>query len=38
MDDKSSIWARTTTLQQCGIFLAVFAAAALLFWVDTRSL
>jgi len=33
-DDHSRIWARTSTLQQCGIFAGVFVAAiVLLLWV-----
>jgi hypothetical protein len=33
-DQHSSIWARTTTLQQCGIFLGIFAAVfVIILWV-----
>jgi hypothetical protein len=34
MDDKGSIWARTSTQQQCGIFAGIFVAAiVMLLWV-----
>lgn len=33
-DERSTIWARTTTLQQLGLFAGVFVAAILvLLWV-----
>ena len=36
MDDRSSIWARTSTLQQCGIFAVIFVLAIVLLWIVTR--
>jgi hypothetical protein len=36
MDDNSKIWARTSTQQQCLIFLAVFLLALVLLTWATR--